>query len=255
MHLFKRKIVLLRLSKNYVLSILVFIFFCTAHYPSWSQEKTPVSSNNASSPIQERHFKQENLNKYLSDENFKYDREFRPQSPSLWQRFKRWLFDKLMESLSNEQTRDFWRWAIYISCGLVILYVILKLTKTNIRGLFFGEAQSGRLAFNENEENIHELNFEGLIAEAVSSQQYGKAIRLFYLKTLKQLTDRKLIDWRINKTNYDYVQELANKELAPSFRSLTSLFEYIYYGDFHITQADFEQARSAFIQFEEQLKK
>jgi hypothetical protein len=51
------------------------------------------------------------------------------------------------------------------------------------------------------------------------------------------------------------VQELANKELVPSFRSLTSLFEYIYYGDFKVTQADFEQAKSAFIQFEEKLKR
>lgn len=205
--------------------------------------------------IQLRTFKQDKLQKYLNDEDFKYDRDFRPEAPNLWQRFKIWLFTKILQALSNEQTYTFWKWAIYIFCGVVILYVILKLTKTNVRGLFFGQGQSGKMNFTETQENIHELNFEKLISEAIAAQQYGKAIRLFYLKTLKQLTDRKLIDWRINKTNYDYVRELGSKDLAPSFRNLTFLFEYIYYGDFPITQTDFEQAQLAFKNFEEQLRK
>ncbi|QHT69880.1 DUF4129 domain-containing protein [Rhodocytophaga rosea] len=209
----------------------------------------------ASEQIQLRTFQKEKLQKYLNDEDFKYDREFKPEAPNLWQRFKIWLLTKILQALSNEQTFNFWKWAIYILCGLVILYVILKLTKTNVRGLFFGQAQSGKMAFSETQENIHELNFEKLIAEAIAAQQYGKAIRLFYLKILKELTDRKLIDWRINKTNYDYVRELGAKDLAPSFRNLTFLFEYIYYGDFPITQTDFEQAQSAFKNFEEQLKR
>jgi hypothetical protein len=209
----------------------------------------------ASEQIQLRSFQKEKLQKYLNDEDFKYDREFKPEAPNLWQRFKIWMLMKILQALSNEQTFNFWKWAIYIFCGLVILYVILKLTKTNVRGLFFGQAQGGRIAFSETQENIHELNFEKLITEAIAAQQYAKAIRLFYLKTLKQLTDRKLIDWRINKTNYDYVRELGTKDLAPSFRNLTFLFEYIYYGDFPITQADFEQAQSAFKNFEEQLKR
>lgn len=209
----------------------------------------------SSEDIQVRTFKQERLQKYLNDEDFKYDRDFRPQAPNLWQRFKLWLLSKILQALDNEQVVNFWKWGIYVFCGAVILYVILKLTKTNVRGLFFGQAQSGKMSFSEQDENIHELDFEQLIAEAIALQQYGKAIRLFYLKTLKQLTDRKLIDWRINKTNYDYVRELGSKDLAPSFRNLTFLFEYICYGDFPITQTDFEQAQSAFKKFEEQLKR
>jgi hypothetical protein len=205
--------------------------------------------------IQLRTFSAEKLQQYLNDEDYRYDRDFKPEAPNLWQRFKIWLLMKILHALSDEQTYTFWKWVIYIFCGVVILYVILKLTKTNVRGLFFGQAQSGKIAFSESQENIHELNFEKLIAEAIAAQQYGKAIRLFYLKTLKQLTDRKLIDWRINKTNYDYVRELSSKDLAPSFRNLTFLFEYIYYGDFQITQTDFEQAQLAFKNFEEQLKR
>ncbi len=201
-----------------------------------------------------RHFQQEKLNVYLADEDFRYERDFKPQAPSLWQRIQQWFFDKLFGALSNEQTRGYWKWGIYIFCGLVIVYVILKLTNTSIRGLFFSSARSGQMALSATEENIHAIDFDKMITEAIAAQQYGNAIRLFYLKTLKQLTDRQLIDWRINKTNHDYLQELGKKEIAPAFRNLTFLFEYIYYGDFHITHTDFEQAQAAFKNFEEQLK-
>jgi hypothetical protein len=215
----------------------------------------PGQTTNQADSLVVRHFQEDNLARYLADEDFRYDRDVRPQAPSLWQRIQQWFFDKLFEALSNEQTRGYWKWGIYIFCGLVIVYVILKLTKTNIRGLFFGAAQSGHLPFSAANENIHAIDFEKQIAEAIAAQQYGNAIRLFYLKTLKQLTDRQLIDWRINKTNQDYLQELGKKEIAPAFRDLTFLFEYIYYGDFRITHTDFEQAQAAFKNFEEQLKR
>lgn len=202
-----------------------------------------------------RHFKKENLEKYLSDEEFRYDRTFRPQSPNLWERFKQWLFSRLLQALGNENTSNILRWAIYIFCGAIILYVILKLTNTSIRGLIYGQAQRGRIAFSESEENIHQLDFEALIKEAVTSRQYNRAVRLYYLRTLKNLSDRRMIDWRINKTNHDYIQELSNTEFASSFRSLTIIFEYICYGDFHMNQADFEEASAQFKSFEQQIQR
>lgn len=201
-----------------------------------------------------RQFRQAHLDSYLADEDFKYDREFQPSTPSLWQRIQQWFFIKLLELLGDEQTQTYWKWVFYVISGAVMCYVILKLTKTDIRNAFFGNAQSSYVP-RFNEDNIHELDFEKLIEDAISRQQYNRAIRLFYLKTLKQLADRGQIDWRINKTNQDYLREISRKDIEPSFRQLTFLFEYIYYGDFKISQSDFEQTKSAFRAFEEQLKK
>ena len=201
-----------------------------------------------------RSFKKENLEKYLSDEEYRYDREYRPQAPNLWQRFKQWLFDKLIQALGDENTSNLVKWTIYIICGAVILYVILKLTNTNIRGLIYNQSQRGRLAFQESEENIHQLDFATLLKEAIAKQDYNRAIRLYYLRTLKTLSDKNIIDWRINKTNHDYVQELSNTDLSSGFRRLTILFEYICYGDFHMNQADFEEASAQFNTFDEQVQ-
>jgi hypothetical protein len=202
-----------------------------------------------------RTFQQQNLDKYLSDEDYRYDREFRPAAPSLWERFKQWLFDRLFYAMGDENTSNLLRWVIYLSCGAVILYVILKLTNTSIRGIIYGQAQNGRMVLSESEENIHQLDFDQLIKESVNARQYKRAIRLLYLKTLKKLTDQGLIDWRINKTNQDYMQELSRTDIAPAFGRLTLLFEYFCYGDFSIYESDFEAAGAQFKVFEEQLQK
>jgi hypothetical protein len=202
-----------------------------------------------------RTFKQQNLDKYLSDEDYRYDREFRPAAPSLWQRFKQWLFDRLFHAMGDENTSNLLRWVIYLFCGAVILYVILRLTNTSIRGIIYGHGQNGRMALTESEENIHQLDFDQLIKESVNSRQYKRAIRLHYLKTLKKLTDQGLIDWRINKTNQDYIQELSRTDIAPAFGRLTVLFEYFCYGDFSMHESDFEAASAQFKAFEEQLQR
>jgi hypothetical protein len=242
----------------FIKSVCLCIFLCllttASPYPLQAQAVMELSARPADS-VSVRSFKQENLEKYLSDEEYRYDREFRPQAPSLWQRFKQWLFDKFIQALGNENTSDLLRWSIYIFCGIVILYVILKLTNTSIRGLIYGEAQRGRTAFTESEENIHQLDFAALLKEAVAGGQYNRAVRLHYLQTLKNLSDKNLIDWRINKTNHDYLQELAKTELAPAFRSLTILFEYICYGDFQMNGADFAEASARFNTFDEQVQK
>lgn len=203
--------------------------------------------------LQVRQFDQNRLEQFRADEDFRYDREVLPDSPNWWQRFKQWLLEQIFGLFTNERTADTMKWMIYLVAGLVILYVILKLTKTNLRGLLFNQSARRSVASGDLEENIHALDFDALLAEAIARQQYGRAVRLHYLKVLKQLTDRDLISWRINKTNHDYERELRRPDLLPDFRHLTFLFEYICYGDFPVSQAEFEQARAEFRQFEQKI--
>lgn len=237
-------------GKHLLFCLLLTISFSTSSAGAVAQQQIQPADS-----ITVRSFEQQNLDRYLSDEEYRYDREYRPVSPSLWQRFKMWLFDKLFRALSDENTSNVLHWLMYIVCGAVILYVILRLTNTSIRGLIYGQSQSGRMAFTESEENIHELNFDQLIKEAVANKEYNRAIRLHYLKTLKILSDKELIDWRINKTNHDYIQELGKTDMVATFRRLTFLFEYFCYGDFSINETDFKEASNQFSTFEEQLKK
>ena len=205
------------------------------------------------SEVDVRRFGADKLTRYGQDEDFQYDRRRTGQPLSAWERFKLWLIERVFGFLFRPGSAVYWEWAIYVGSGLVIGYVILKLARGDLRGLFFGEAHATSPDYESTDENIHELDFDRLIEEAIAGLHYRRAVRLFYLQSLKQLTDRRLIDWRINKTNQDYLEELrrsgANPSVEPAFRRLTSLFEYICYGNFAVKPADFEEMRLSFQRF------
>jgi hypothetical protein len=209
-------------------------------------------------PYRLRKFDARRVGEYLRDEDYAYDRGMAAEAPGLWSRFWSWvgdwLRDHIFRHLFRPGTEDYWQWGFYTVCALIIGWAVLRLTGTSMRGVFFGKAQDGGLPFEENEANIHFIDFDKLIADAVGQGQYRRAVRLFYLRTLKQLSDREIIDWRPDKTNHDYLREWKRPDIEPGFRRLTTLFEYICYGDFGIDRDRFEQTQRAFQDFEAQIR-
>ena len=134
----------------------------------------------------------------------------------------------------------------------MILKTVLKI---DMNGLFFQQNRQPKtkLQHSEFSENIHELDFEKMIAEAVKKKMYRLAVRLHYLKTLKKLTDKELIHWQINKTNVDYMREMQTKPLHEDFRHLTYWFDHVWYGNFELTSAHFEDIEQHFLTFEKEI--
>jgi Domain of unknown function (DUF4129) len=91
----------------------------------------------------------------------------------------------------------------------------------------------------DNTEDIHSMAFESALDKAIRLKNYKLAVRILYLETLKKLSDKQLIDWKINKTNWDYVRELGNSNLKPGFRQITNSFDYVWYGNFNIDASTF----------------
>lgn len=223
--------------------------------------RLPAGAAEASTqpPYRPRKFDPRRVGEYLRDDDYAYDRGAAAEAPNLWSRFWSWVGDWLNEHifkhLFQPGTEDYWRWSLYAGCALIIGWAVLRLTGTGLRGLFFGKPKDGGLSFEENEANIHLIDFDKMIADAVGQGQYRRAVRLFYLRTLKHLSDREIIDWRPDKTNHDYLREWKRPDIEPGFRRLTTLFEYICYGDFGIDRDRFEQTQQAFQDFEAQLRK
>ncbi len=248
------------LMARYLLRLLLFVFFVStgslfthACYGKNSLLPPPAIQD---SVIQLRKFDPAHLQTYATDDSYLYDREMKQTyAPSLWSRFINWLFEKILRFVFTKNSLPYWKWGLYIGCALVIGYVILKLTNTDIRGIFFGKAKNQKFQVTEGDENIHLLDFDALITEAVQKEQFSRAVRLFYLKILKQLSERDFINWQQGKTNHEYMQELKRPDISPGFSKLTSLFEYICYGDFPIDSQVFEQTRQEFKDFEEKVKR
>ncbi len=104
-------------------------------------------------------------------------------------------------------------------------------------------------------ENIFEMNFEKEIQQAVSDENYRLAVRLMYLRTLKDLSNRNLINYTHEKTNSDYLFQLAGSSYYINFFRLTRSFDYTWYGQFLLSKEGFSTVQDDFNNFKQQLSR
>ena len=162
----------------------------------------------------------------------------------LLRRFFNW-FGNLFTGVGNP---TFWKIAAYVFIASVVVYITLKLMGVDFAGLY-RKKSNNEIPYETLGENIHAIDFTESIAEAITQKNYRLAVRLYYLKALKELTDREMIDWRINKTNRSYVYELNSPTLRPNFEQITLQFEYAWYGDFPVDEEQFTNIKNQFLTF------
>ncbi len=102
--------------------------------------------------------------------------------------------------------------------------------------------------------NIHEIDFETTLKAAIEEGNYKEASRLLFLHALKMMSDQKIIDWQINKTNRDYYYEIKKKALKQQFKEVSVLFEYMVYGDFELSEMQFFQMQEVYKNFNKMIK-
>jgi hypothetical protein len=207
-----------------------------------------------SSQVVLRKFDTQTIATYKADKDFQYEKD-NPKNISLWQAFKNWLFRKLLGMEISESAGDNIENTIYFFLALVMLWAMVKLINADVFSIFYigNKSQSTQLTGEWLTDNIHGIDFDKQITEAVNQKNYRIAVRLFYLYTLKKLADKQLIAWEINKTNHDYTTELSNSaagsRLHQDFEQATYYFEYVWYGDFKVNDSQFEKAKLLYEQF------
>lgn len=188
--------------------------------------------------------------KYKSSD-FEY--EVKVSEKNLWERFKEWLaywFKKIF-GLSNMDVSSRWvEYTLKTIAALIVIYVIYLIAKIilNKEGQWvFGKSTTKKIYTDEEiEKNLIYVDFEKLIQETLNNGDNRLAIRYYYLWLLKRLSEKTIIDWHIEKTNSDYLYEIQSNDLRTDFQYLSYLYNYIWYGEFEMTDATFSHARNAF---------
>lgn len=205
-----------------------------------SEEVTLPPSD--SSVIELRSFDQATLEKLKNNPEFSYTQA--PAVMSLWERFKIWL-KRLIEALLRTAATTDWISVLIVTAAiLVIVYVVMRLLKVEPFTMFY-KTQTP-LKTGVIEEDIHRLDFEKLIREALQQEQYRQAIRLVFLQALKLLADHHHIHWQPGKTNHDYLDELTDSRLRTGFNELNFYFEYAWYGNFAINSQLFARVKTIY---------
>ncbi|MGB3076100.1 MAG: DUF4129 domain-containing protein, partial [Chitinophagales bacterium] len=143
--------------------------------------------------------------------------------------------------------------------ALVILFAVLLIILLRAFGvnIFLGKKKTKTekiFSAEEFDEDFPETELDRLLREAIERNDFRLAVRIYYLMAMKELTNKKLILWRKEKTNFDYVLELRETAQYKSFREVTLLFERVWYGEFPVSEQRFLELSERFKNFLTTLK-
>lgn len=202
-------------------------------------------STNAQKKVDRRAFSETAIENYKQDSDFNYEQITTVETYSVWDYILNFL-SKLFADSGNRAVIEI---LLYVLCGGIILFVILRLLGISPQQLFYGKSKGEALKTDVLEEDIHGINFELEIAKAERENNWKEAIRLRYLSMLKVISDRGLIVWKINKTNHDYEIEIQQDTLKKPFHRVTQVYEYVCYGSFKIDELKYQEFKGQFVAF------
>lgn len=219
-----------------------------------------VIKNDRQTGLQPVQFDQNQLEKYKNDPAFDY--QTAKQEPNWWEQFKQWfghLIDRIWHWLFGDYKAGSLVATIiqvlpYILIGLLIGLIVWLFIRLNPSDGLFGKKNKNGVLISEEEKIIREEDIPELINQALADGNYRLAVRYSYLLILKELQDRKIISYEFAKTNRDYSEEIKSAPLNEQFKSVTYLYDFIWYGDFHVTEADYSIVAREFDKMEAQLK-
>lgn len=170
-----------------------------------------------------------------------------PDEPNLVERFLLYVKKKIYDFLNNlfnwnlradsySGRQMLW---ITLSALLIVLIVIgafiffKKFRKT------LGRNDDATILVDEVERNLAETDLDKLIENALEVKNFRLAVRFVYLKILKLLAAKQIIEYQYQKTNYEYSYEIENTDLRTIFREISFVFDYCWYGEYQATEQDY----------------
>ena len=197
----------------------------------------------------QRNFVQDFRRKYTSPE---FDYSASKPRETLWDRWKRKIaefFDRLFTKQVND-FNDRSETLLHFLAGilfLVLVYFLVKYVVSNDGSFIFSRKnRKTKIPAEDLIEDIHAINFPAEIAKFEQNADFRSAVRMRFLQLLKMMDERKIIAWQPEKTNQEYLAELKNSEFKKQFKSLARVYDYVWYGEFPVSEKDYQGYRTNF---------
>lgn len=231
------------------LTILIILMF----FGQLKMESRPLVEITLNYQKTDRHF-EENFKKRYSGKKYNYEgavktSKAKPHANSHSQA------DSFTEknqspSLNLSFTFQVLKWVAIIVLILAVGYLAQSLLQGGNNNLFY---RNKHKVFPENQEinadNIEAIDIRALIAQAEGNGDYRMAIRYYYLLVLQLLSKHQLIKYQDDKTNADYLRALASHKFYGYFSQASYIYNYTWYGEFHLEIQQYEVAKKRFVQF------
>jgi len=103
-------------------------------------------------------------------------------------------------------------------------------------------------------EDIFAINYQREIDKAESGNNYRLAIRLMFLRLLKDMAEKNIIQYKQDRTNLDYLLQLHPTVYYNTFFRITRSYEYSWYGQFDVREEAYRIIRNDFKHFDRQIQ-
>ena len=141
----------------------------------------------------------------------------------------------------------------FIIIGGFAGFIMWYLANSNI-GLFRKKSIMIDTGEEETEtRDIFSIQYRMEIEKAVANSNYRFAVRLMYLQLLKDLSERNIILYKLEKTNFEYLLQLVSTKFHHDFFRVTRSYEYCWYGQFEINADAYQVIKNDFKNLEQKL--
>lgn len=141
----------------------------------------------------------------------------------------------------------------FLIIGGFITFLVIYLANSNVGLLRRTKKLHSEEEYTEEMDNIFAINYQKEIDKAISAGNYRLAVRLLFLKLLRQLSDKNVIQYKQDRTNFDYLMQLSNTSWYKPFFRIARNYEYVWYGKFDINENQFASIKNEFTNLEGQL--
>ncbi len=212
----------------------------------------PIESLNID-PSESKQKSKEIIQKYNSQE-FNYYEDTKDNF-SFWERIERRI-SQIINALFPNLSAQSHKATLYV----LIIFGIAALVFTVYKVVFSGkkvigkelkEKEKSELRFIE--KNLEHVDLEGYFNKAMNENNYDLAIRYLHLSNLQALSLKGIIEWNYRKTNTDFLNEIKDKDLQERFQQSTSIFNYVWFGNFKLDKNQFENYKNELLDFKNQI--
>jgi hypothetical protein len=179
-----------------------------------------------------------------------YQKKNKPEEKKEWEDPNPQNEDSVFwDKLRNVFSKGWFQFIIIIVTGALLLVMLMR---------FFGNGLGLRnskiekrleVLLSELESDITSGNPDDILVKMEALKQFKNALRVWYLKALRELNEKGLVRWKTDKTNASYLRELQGTKYYTEFRELTDIYELVWYGDAEVAEYAYSRLKGQFISF------
>jgi hypothetical protein len=232
-----------------VIRNIIYLFSFLWVSTTFAQNDSLVLPIDENSLLQERSM-YENLKEKYPGEEFNYETNT-GESKNLLARFIKWIFQGIGDAVGIDISPKILivlEYIIYGLMGLLVIYLLIRVLINEKFNSLFSKKAKAIIDIDLSEQHIEVIDLDALMSAALNNKDYRLAIRYQYLKILKLLSQKEIIEWHFDKTNADYEREISGIKLKNDFKTVSYLYEYIWYGEQIIDEVDYTNVSFSFAQ-------